>query len=162
VLVDREARLRVGPRKVMPLSLLAERFPAVLGELRQLAGSERLPHFAAYFAYRNAAAAPSAPLDRLGQRGWGALGAAPRRPAPRGLGEVARTAPGAEAVRRLVDRGLATLAGFTPSDALHVLGRQEDWSVEAARLGAAVLALEERNAGARRETAAPEALSERV
>ncbi|HWW32558.1 MAG TPA: hydantoinase/oxoprolinase family protein, partial [Steroidobacteraceae bacterium] len=157
VQIDREARLRVGPRKVMPLSLLAVRFPDVLTALRKLAASERLPHFAAYFAYRNASAAPSTALDRLEQRVWQALGLAPRP-----LGDVARTGPGAEAVRRLVDRGLATLAGFTPSDALHVLGRQRGWSIEAARLGAAVLALEERNAGARKETAAPEAVSERV
>lgn len=155
--IDRDARLRVGPRKVMPLSLLATRFPEVLTELRRLAAGERLAHFAAWFAHRNPHAAPPASLDRLEQRVWEALG-----PAPRSLAEVARTTAGAEAVRRLVDRGLATLAGFTPSDALHVLGRLQDWSVEAARLGAVLLALEERNAGARREAAAPEAICQRV
>src|SRR5262249_50947375 len=155
--VDREARLRVGPRKVMPLCLLATRFPGLLTELRTLAAAERVAHFAAWFAWRNPADAPPASLDRLEQRVWEALG-----PAPRSLAEVARTTPGAEAVRRLVDRGFATLAGFTPSDALHVLGKQQGWSVEAARLGAAVLALEERNAGARREAVAPEVISQRV
>ena len=155
--VDREARLRVGPRKVMPLCLLATRFPGVLTQLRTLAAAERVAHFAAWFAWRNPADAPPASLDRLEQRVWEALG-----PAPRSLAEVARTTPGAEAVRRLVDRGFATLAGFTPSDALHVLGKQQGWSVEAARLGAAVLALEERNAGARREAVAPEAICQRV
>jgi N-methylhydantoinase A/oxoprolinase/acetone carboxylase beta subunit len=155
--IDRDAHLRVGPRKVMPLSLLAARFPEVLTELRRLASGERVAHFAAWFAHRNPTDAPPASLDRVEQRVWEALG-----PAPRSLAEVARTSPGAEAVRRLVDRGLATLAGFTPSDALHVLGRQQDWSVEAARLGAAVLALEERNAGARREAVSPEALCQRV
>ena len=63
------------------------------------------------------------------------------RSEPRPLAEVARTAVGVEALRRLVDRGLATLSAFTPSDALHVLGRQHDWSVEAARLGAFLKAL---------------------
>jgi N-methylhydantoinase A/oxoprolinase/acetone carboxylase beta subunit len=155
--LDRDARLRVGPRRVMPLSLLAERFPEVLPELRKLAGGERLPHFAGRFAYRNSAGDPGSLHDRLEQRVWAALGSTPRS-----LADVARTAPGVEAVRRLVDRGLATLAGFTPSDALHALGRQQGWNVEAARLGAALLALEERNASARREAATPEALSERV
>lgn len=37
-------------------------------------------------------------------------------------------------VRRLVDRGLLLLAGFTPSDAAHVLGWQSQWSKEAAEL----------------------------
>ena len=155
--LDRDARLLVGPRKVMPLSLLAERFPAVVMELRKLTGSERLPHFAGRFAFRNSAEASTAPLDRLEQRVWTELSSTPRP-----LAAVARTAPGVEAVRRLVDRGLATLAGFTPSDAMHVLGRQRGWNLEAAQLGASVLALEERNMRARREAAAPEALSERV
>jgi N-methylhydantoinase A/oxoprolinase/acetone carboxylase beta subunit len=155
--LDRDARLRVGPRRVMPLSLLAERFPEVLPELRKLAGGERLPHFAGRFAYRNSAGDPGSFPDRLEQRVWAALGSTPRS-----LADVARTAPGVEAVRRLVDRGFATLAGFTPSDALHALGRQQGWNVEAARLGAALLALEERNASARGEAATPEALSERV
>jgi N-methylhydantoinase A/oxoprolinase/acetone carboxylase beta subunit len=157
VYVDREAHLRVGPRRVMPLSLLAARFPEVLTVLRKLAAGERVAHFAAWFAWRNPSEALPASLDRLEQRVWEALGSAPRS-----LAEVARTTPGAEAVRRLVDRGLATLAGFTPSDALHVLGKQQGWSVEAARLGAAVLALEERNVGARREAASPEAICQRV
>ncbi len=90
---------------------------------------------------------PPGGLDRLERRVWEGLDAAPRR-----LGDVARTAPGVEAVRRLVDRGLATLAGFTPTDALHALGRQQLWNVEAARLGATILAIEERNARALRQT----------
>ncbi len=73
------------------------------------------------------------------------------------MDSVARTTPGVAALRRLVDRGLATVAGFTPSDALHVLGRHHGWCWEAARLGAALLALEERNASARREADTPEA-----
>src|SRR5579871_1570155 len=154
--LDRDARLAVGPRKVMALSLLGARFPEVLSALRKLATAERLPHFAGRFAWRNAAE-PPASLDRLEQRVWASLSSIPRP-----LDDIARTTPGVEAVRRLVDRGLATLAGFTPSDAMHVLGRQQDWSAEAARLGATVLALEERNASARREAAAPEALCERV
>jgi N-methylhydantoinase A/oxoprolinase/acetone carboxylase beta subunit len=157
VYLDREAHLRVGPRKAMPLSLLALRFPEVLPELRKLAGSERLPHFAGRFAFRNPGRDPVALLDRLERRVWDMLAEVPRR-----LGEAARTAQGVEAVRRLVDRGLATVAGFTPSDAMHVLGRQHDWNVEAARLGAAILAAEERYARARATADTPEALCERT
>jgi N-methylhydantoinase A/oxoprolinase/acetone carboxylase beta subunit len=154
---DRDVRLTVGPRKAMPLSLLAERFPAVLPELRQLASAERLPAQAGRFAFRNPGREPAADLDRLERRVWEGLAAAPRR-----LGDVARTAPGVEAVRRLVDRGLATLAGFTPSDAMHVLGRQHGWNLEAAQLGAAILAVEERNARARREAGSAREICERT
>jgi len=81
---------------------------------------------------------------------------------PRPLGEVARTSVGVEALRRLVDRGLATLSGFTPTDALHVLGRQRDWNLEAARLGAMILATEERQARARTKSDTAESFAERV
>jgi N-methylhydantoinase A/oxoprolinase/acetone carboxylase beta subunit len=157
VYFDREQRLSIGPRKAMPLSLLAEQFPAVLSDLRQLAREERPPIYAAQFALRNAGRDPGAHLDRLERRVWDALAALPRR-----LGEVARTGQGVEALRRLVDRGLATLAGFTPSDAMHVLGRQQGWSVEAARLGAAILATEERNASGRQARDTPEIFCERT
>jgi N-methylhydantoinase A/oxoprolinase/acetone carboxylase beta subunit len=154
---DRDRRLTVGPRRVTPLSLLADQFPDVLIQLRQLAAAERLPPFAPQFAHRNPGRDPGASLDRVEQRVWDQLISKPRR-----LDEVARTSQGVEAVRRLVDRGLATLSGFTPSDAMHVLGRQTGWNVEAAQLGASILATEERNTIARREKDTPGALSERV
>ena len=155
--LDREGHLRVGPRKAMPLSLLAQRFPEVLADLAKLAGSGRLPPFAGRYALRNPGRDPGVQLDRLERRVWDMLGEAPRR-----LGDAARTSQGVEAVRRLVDRGLVTVAGMTPSDAMHVLGRQHDWSVEAARLGAAILAAEERNTRARPAADGPETLSERI
>ncbi|HVS77285.1 MAG TPA: hydantoinase/oxoprolinase family protein, partial [Steroidobacteraceae bacterium] len=154
---DREARLKVGPRRVMPLSLLAHQFPEVMTELTRLAAAERLPAFAGQFGHRNPGREAEPDLDRLELRVWEALGPAPRR-----LDEVARTPQGVGALRRLVDRGLATLAGFTPSDALHVLDRQAGWSRDAARLGAAILATEERNVTARKGKDSPEALCERV
>jgi N-methylhydantoinase A/oxoprolinase/acetone carboxylase beta subunit len=157
VYLDRDQKLTVGPRKAMPLSLLAHQFPQVLTDLQKLADAERLPAFAARYAYRNPGRDPGAQLDRLEQRVWQGLEAGPRR-----LDEVARTTQGVEALRRLVDRGLATLAGFTPSDAMHVLGQQHGWSMEAARLGAAILAVEERNARARKDKDTAQGLCERV
>ncbi|EBU8131986.1 hydantoinase, partial [Salmonella enterica subsp. enterica serovar Java] len=43
-------------------------------------------------------------------------------------------------LNRLVARGLVMIAGFTPSDAAHVLGLQSNWDGEAAELGAALFA----------------------
>jgi N-methylhydantoinase A/oxoprolinase/acetone carboxylase beta subunit len=43
-------------------------------------------------------------------------------------------------LRRLVERGYLGLAGFTPTDAAHVLGLQASWSLPAASAGAAILA----------------------
>jgi N-methylhydantoinase A/oxoprolinase/acetone carboxylase beta subunit len=57
-------------------------------------------------------------------------------------------------LEQLEARRLILRAGFTPTDALHVLGRFECWNTQAARLGAALLAAQ---AGI-----APEAWCERV
>jgi N-methylhydantoinase A/oxoprolinase/acetone carboxylase beta subunit len=157
VYLDREQKLAVGPRKAMPLSLLAHRFPEVLADLHRLATAERLPPFAGRYAHRNPGRDPGTGLDRLEQRIWEGLADTPRR-----LDAVARSSQGVEALRRLVDRGLATLAAFTPSDAMHVLGHQGGWSLEAARLGAEILTLEERNARARKERDTPQGVCERV
>jgi N-methylhydantoinase A/oxoprolinase/acetone carboxylase beta subunit len=52
------------------------------------------------------------------------------------LAELVRSYAVRRAVERLVERGLVVIAGFTPSDAAHVLGLQQGWSTAAARLGA--------------------------
>ncbi len=78
------------------------------------------------------------------------------------MSDVARSGSGMEALRRLADAGLATLAAFTPSDAMHVLDRQSGWCREAAEHGARILATEERNARAARAAVSPQAICERT
>lgn len=157
VYFDRQHRLCVGPRKAMPLSLLAHSFPAALEALRCVAALERLPAHPAHFAFRNPGRTPPAHLSALERRVWEALGAEPRR-----VSEAAHSGSAMEALRRLTDAGLATLAAFTPSDAMHVLDRQTGWCREAAELGARILATEERNARAARAAASPQAICERT
>ncbi len=157
VSLDRNARLLVGPRKALPLSLLALQVPAVLAELRDLATMQHLPDYATQFAFRNAGREAPLPLAGAELRVWQALTLAPRR-----VSQLVHSSPGREALRRLADAGLATLAAFTPSDAMHVLGRQQGWSVEAATLGAQLLAIDERNTRGAREAASATDLCERV
>jgi N-methylhydantoinase A/oxoprolinase/acetone carboxylase beta subunit len=154
---DRQGRLRIGPRKAMPLSLLAQRFPAVLEQLRQIAEQQRLPAQPTHFAFRNPEREAPAHLSALEQRSWAAL-----QSAPRPLAAIVHSAAGYEALRRLVDAGLASLAAFTPSDAMHVLERQRGWCREAAEYGARILATEERNARAAREAVSAQAICERT
>ena len=154
---DRQHRLRIGPRKAMPLSLLARRFPAALEQLRSIAELERLPEHAAHFAFRNPDRAPPAHLSALERRTWDALDLQPRQ-----VAAFVRSGSGMDALRRLADAGLATIAAFTPSDAMHVLDRQTGWCREAAEYGARILATEERNARAARAAASPQAMSERA
>jgi N-methylhydantoinase A/oxoprolinase/acetone carboxylase beta subunit len=154
---DRQHRLCVGPRKAVPLSLLAHSFPAALTQLRSIAELERLPAHPAHFAFRNPDRALPQHLSAVERRVWEALDLEPRQ-----VSEVVRSGAGLEALRRLADAGLATLAAFTPSDAMHVLDRQHGWSREAAEFGARILATEERNARAARAAVSPQTICDRV
>jgi N-methylhydantoinase A/oxoprolinase/acetone carboxylase beta subunit len=154
---DRQHRLCVGPRKAMPLSLLAQSFPAALDRLRSMAELERLPAHPAQFAFRNPDRAPPPHLSALERRVWDALDL---QPLP--VSSAAHSSQSLDALRRLADAGLVTLAAFTPSDAMHVLDRQQGWCVEAAVCGARILATEERNARAARAAVSAQEICERT
>jgi N-methylhydantoinase A/oxoprolinase/acetone carboxylase beta subunit len=154
---DRQLRLRVGPRKVMPLSLMAHAFPTAQPLLRSIAELARLPDYATQFAFRNPERRPPEHLSSQERRVWEALDLEPRR-----VSTLVRSAAGLEALHRLADSGLATVAAFTPSDAMHVLDRQHDWCREAAECGARILATEEHNARASVEPDSARGISERT
>jgi N-methylhydantoinase A/oxoprolinase/acetone carboxylase beta subunit len=154
---DRDVRVKVGPRKAMPLSLLAHQAPAVGVDLRRLVGLQHLPDYATHFAFRNPGRDAPVHLTALERRVWNRLTVEPKR-----VSQLIHNAPSLQALRRLADAGLVSYAAFTPSDAMHVLGRQHGWHVEAAELGAQLLSIEERNARGANETATVRGLCERI
>jgi N-methylhydantoinase A/oxoprolinase/acetone carboxylase beta subunit len=136
---DEERHLRIGPRRVVPLSLLAQEHPQMLDELRRqfAAGDRRRPEDSAEFLVPGRASA--ARLDEgdreiLARLADGPLSLSALIPPTRGGGLMQRR------IEELEARLLVRRAGFTPSDALHVLGRYAAWEAEAARLGAEILA----------------------
>lgn len=157
VLFDRQWRLGAGPRKAMPLSLLAHLHPQVLSQVRAIAGQDVLPDYPSLFALRNPGRELPAHRSALEARVWDALS-----PAPQPVSAVVRNGAGLAALRRLADAGLATIAAFTPSDAMHVLGALTAWSREAAECGARILATEERNGRAARQAASAVEICERT
>jgi N-methylhydantoinase A/oxoprolinase/acetone carboxylase beta subunit len=150
-LLSRSLLLVIGPQRVVPLCLLASEHPGIVDELRRQVGTRQRESLAGQFVLaqrrttgalserdqdlmRHLAAGPQS-LSSLAQRlHYGAL--------------IMRQIEGLEA------RGLALRAGFTPTDALHVLGRFERWDAEASRLGAELLAAQ--------TDLSPEAFCERV
>ena len=134
---DSEARLNedgliVGPRRVMPLSLLGHQHPASLAILRQHQESdEPVPHRGQFALRQRPLDAGEASLNPTQIMIWSKLAEGPQP-----LAQLINGAGALRALGRLVDRGLVLMSGFTPSDAAHILGHQEGWSVEAARLGA--------------------------
>lgn len=126
--------LVLGPRRLVPLSLLCHQHPRMLEILRQQGTADRLEAGAGRFVLRNRS------LDSAGgglapaqARVWAALAGGPI-PLP----ELSAGYAEAKAIDRLVDRGLVAISGFTPSDAAHVLGLHGRWSIEAAKLGAEI------------------------
>lgn len=129
--------VRLGPRRALPLSLLAAEQPAVLEPLRRWAEAPLRGEddYAGCFAVaRGREGASDAGLRRSEAELLAAAADGPLALSGRITNYLE-----ARSLDRLVDRGLLTLAAFTPSDAAHVLGLQQGWCREAASLGAALL-----------------------
>ena len=134
---DRGGGLLLGPRRAVPLSLLASQHPEVLTVLRDrnaqpLRGEDPFPGCFAMAAKTGASEA--------GLRKAEAALLAEASAGPLPLDGRITNYLEARALERLLDRGLLLLSGFTPSDAAHVLGLQQTWTVEAAEQGATYLA----------------------
>ena len=135
--------LTLGPRRAVPLSLLATQWPEA---------KERL-------AAQLEVAVPMAtdgrfvlPVMPNGVPGWltrseARLAAKILETGPVGIADIAGTQLALGAVDRLVARGLLTLSAFTPTDALHVTGEFTDFDSEAAKLGARLMARQKNGIG---------------
>ncbi|AYD03158.1 hydantoinase/oxoprolinase family protein [Neorhizobium sp. NCHU2750] len=138
-----EARITLGPRRLLPLSLLAASHEAFVMEV--LEQQFRAPHPGRHdgrFVIRIAAPGADHGLQPQEHALLVRIGTEP----------VALTAlltmnSQKAVLDRLVGRGTVQLSGITPSDALHVLGRQGQWNGKAARLGLQIAARRKNGAG---------------
>ncbi|WP_372884138.1 hydantoinase/oxoprolinase N-terminal domain-containing protein [Shimia sp.] len=117
----------LGPRRVLPISLVATEAPEVVhraldAQLRSVTPGEHDGRFLRVM--------PAAAQDGLGARETTLLERIGDRLCP--LQEVLRSRIETKALRRLVERGIVQVAGVTPSDASHVLGNLDSWDREAA------------------------------
>lgn len=133
--------LVIGPRRVVPLSLLAHQFPNVLGVLERQ--QNEAPH-ASQIRFAQRLHADAAHLERLPddeRAAWERLAAGPVDLERANIEERGLS----RALARLERKGLAIYSGFTPSDAAHVLGLSSHWSREAATFGARIWARQMRH-----------------
>lgn len=134
----------LGPRRVIPVSLMAMDAPDVVtaaleSQLRSPAPGEldarfvrAMPHAASVgLSDRDAAL-----LERIGD-------------VVQPLNAVLRTRMDHAALTRLVDHGVVQVAGITPSDASHVLGRVSAWDRAAAAMALDVVARKRIGSGER-------------
>ncbi|MFL4469253.1 hydantoinase/oxoprolinase N-terminal domain-containing protein [Tateyamaria armeniaca] len=119
----------LGPRRVVPVSLLAAEFPGVVlpaleAQLRATAPGDHDGRFVRAVQGVHAGGLGAREGDLLARIGDGV----------HPLGAVLRTRMEQGALKRLVARGLVQVSALTPSDACHVLGRLDAWDANAARI----------------------------
>lgn len=133
--------LAIGPRRVVPLSLLVHEHPKLLAVLqRQQAQS---PH-AAQIRFALRLNADAVHIDRLPDDELVAWERVCQGPVDVEQANIDNR-PLARALARLERKGLVIYSGFTPSDAAHVLGLSSHWNTEAANLGAIIWARQMRH-----------------
>ena len=151
-------RFTIGPRRVLPISVLAKSTPAIHAVLDQqlqnpianpsdgqfilpapILCEGELPPWLSKSAYKLAQACRqylNEHEDKHGKK----HGDTPATPIPIPIAKVAATRLTMAAIPRLHAHGLIRLAGFTPTDAAHVLGIWGDYDTHAATKSATLLA----------------------
>ena len=139
----REGGVTLGPRRAVPLSLLATQNPEIIAVMEEQLGLAVPMQTDARFVF---------PVMPDGVPGW--LTRSETRLAQRAIemgptpiAEIAATQLALGAVDRLISRGLLGLAAFTPTDAAHVTGAFTEFDVSAAELGAALMARQKNGLG---------------
>lgn len=139
--------LRLGPRRLVPVSLLAVDHGAMVhAALDRALSAETVGEHDGRFVLPTGADAAG-----LGPREAGLLA---RIDGPMPLGQALVSRLEAAALDRLVARGLVMISGVTPSDASHVLGRLDAWDAAAADKALRLMA---RRRNGRGERFAPDA-----
>jgi len=129
------ADLDIGPRRVIPIGLLASGFGgSVVDTLARQLDDDVIGADHGRFV-RCTEAVRHARLDRFERQVAESIG---DQPMP--LTEIVTSGLAGRAVRRLTARSLLQVSSITPTDAAHVLGMQSAFDPEASRLAAELLA----------------------
>jgi len=146
--------LRLGPRRLLPVSLLAvDHGPMVHAALDRWLSADAVGDMDGRFV-----------VPMGGQRGGltaRELAVLDRIDRPMTMAAALTSRLEVAALERLVARGLVMISGVTPSDAAHVLGRLETWDADAAEKALRLIARRRTGAG-ERFAAGPEIFAQAV
>jgi len=128
--------LAIGPRRVVPMSLLVHRYPEVLSTLERRVDAAVSPRSNRFAVALFAETSQKRSFSQEETAAWQRL-----QTGPLDIEQLSHEdRPLARALARLVRDGIAIYSGFTPTDAAHVLGKASHWSTRAAELAAIVWA----------------------
>ena len=137
VRIEDSGRIDLGPRRLIPLSLLAQENPEILDDLKRQMDRRTLgPYTGRYVVSQRAWKDRQRELSESQRRILLRLeGGQPVSLYSLFQGVDSQFLMETE-LRRLTNLGYVAISGFTPTDAAHVLGLHDSWSREAAGLGA--------------------------
>ncbi|CAN7356632.1 hydantoinase/oxoprolinase family protein [Rhizobium sp. LjRoot30] len=152
------AKLHLGPRRLLPLSLAAATHgDAILSVLERQKRATHMGRHDGRFAMRTGVPDHlAAGLQTQEQALFDRIGTSPIA-----LDQLLTSTSQKATLDRLVARGLVHLCGLTPSDAMHVLGGQGQWNADAARLGLE-LAIRMKDGSGRPIAASPEDMAKNI
>ena len=128
-------KLTINPQRIVPVSLLGARYPQVITMLQaDMADVDGGGAMHGRFVLLPFGARPGAATAELPPREAEVLRLVTEAPQP--LRKLATSLHAQRAIAALQKKGLVQVAGFTPSDAAHVLDLQANWSKPAALLAA--------------------------
>jgi N-methylhydantoinase A/oxoprolinase/acetone carboxylase beta subunit len=135
--IDYRGNISLKPNRVVPVSLICDRFPNVIASLQASLGRGMGLARAIRFIFL--------PEGYHKQNLPGGLSEADLQfieqisIEPKSFDKIVVRASDRARAERLLDRGIIQVSSLTPSDAAHVLGLQSQWSFEGARLACLML-----------------------
>ncbi len=133
-----DGSISLGPQRVVPLSLLAARFPSVVNvleaETHETEGGSSFGRFV-LLPFATVSGSKAITLNGREAELYGLV-----RDEPVAMRKIAATTLAQRVIAGLVKKGLVQVSAFSPSDAAHVMNLQKNWSRDGAMLGARLAA----------------------
>jgi N-methylhydantoinase A/oxoprolinase/acetone carboxylase beta subunit len=127
-----DGRVSLGPQRAVPVSLLGARYPEIISVLEADLAETDGGSLQGKFVVLPFGASAHGPVAGLSPREAEVLAQVGERPVP--LRKIGVSSAAQRALASLRKKGLIQYCALTPSDVSHVLGLQDNWSAEAARL----------------------------
>lgn len=137
ITVGLNGKIEVGPQRVAPVSLLAHRYPEVIAMLEADLAESEGGSLLGRFVLKPFGATAASQTAEVTPREAEVLALVDERPKP--MRKVAVSSAAQRALASLKRKGLVQTGGFTPSDAAHVLGLQDNWPGPGAVLAAKLM-----------------------